>query len=405
MLCLTLNSDYINDNHVEFLKYKDLVDLIELKTSCMYLITDYLKEFPSILSLSEEKVFNLYEFKKFNVKYIDIPYDRRYELNDIKSTFNDNKIKYICSYHNYKYTPEYEELNTIYDSIIKDGFIPKIATKIRNFSDLITLYKLSLRAEDKIMIGMGNKGLPSRILYKKFNSILTYTSSNNEKIGQINPEIMNKIYHANEIDKKSKIYGVLGSDVRNSASHLVHNKNKDYIFVPFSTESIESFKYTEEVKTLKACNTVKILNSGKRIGYNTDYLAAKEIFSGKHYKTAVIIGAGGVSKAVFGAIQPICDKIYIINRTKKRTIPFLKYGNCFETEEIPKETELIINATPINPLTNYKLKKRQTLLELPYIIGKETELESYAKKTCNTVITGLEFLKIQAKYQDEIFNL
>ena len=368
MLCLTLNSDYINDNHVEFLKYKDLVDLIELKTSCMYLITDYLKEFPSILSLSEEKVFNLYEFKKFNVKYIDIPYDRRYELNDIKSTFNDNKIKYICSYHNYKYTPEYEELNTIYDSIIKDGFIPKIATKIRNFSDLITLYKLSLRAEDKIMIGMGNKGLPSRILYKKFNSILTYTSSNNEKIGQINPEIMNKIYHANEIDKKSKIYGVLGSDVRNSASHLVHNKNKDYIFVPFSTESIE-------------------------------------IFSGKHYKTAVIIGAGGVSKAVFGAIQPICDKIYIINRTKKRTIPFLKYGNCFETEEIPKETELIINATPINPLTNYKLKKRQTLLELPYIIGKETELESYAKKTCNTVITGLEFLKIQAKYQDEIFNL
>lgn len=108
-----------------------------------------------------------------------------------------NKIL-ITSYHCFQYTPNIEKLREILIAGKKlGGDIIKIATMIQNVSDLetILLFTLQHKEENIITIGMGDKGIPSRIINPLFGSLITYASLHKASApGQIPLKEMVKIF-------------------------------------------------------------------------------------------------------------------------------------------------------------------------------------------------------------------
>jgi len=85
----------------------------------------------------------------------------------------------ICSYHRFDLTPSIDELERISEKAKSlDADIIKIATMVNYKSDLEALLNFTLNHKnDKIIvIGMGIKGVPSRVINPVFGSLITYAN-------------------------------------------------------------------------------------------------------------------------------------------------------------------------------------------------------------------------------------
>ena len=112
------------------------------------------------------------------------------------------------------------------------------------------------------------------------------------------------------------------------------------IIIPFLDE------LSSEAKMIGAVNTVKIKN-GKLIGYNTDYIGFTETIKPllKPYHTlALLLGTGGVSKAIAFSLQSLGIEYEYISR--KQSEPAPKNYAQLTFQDIRNAT-LIINTTPL----------------------------------------------------------
>lgn len=103
------------------------------------------------------------------------------EAKSLRQLTKGTKLKLIGSYHNFKETPSTEEMERIFEKGRNLGFdIVKIATMVNAMEDLERLLQLTIRHRDNgiIVIGMGNKGIPSRVINPIFGSLVTYASLN-----------------------------------------------------------------------------------------------------------------------------------------------------------------------------------------------------------------------------------
>lgn len=120
------------------------------------------------------------------------------EVSPLKELTRKANLSLIGSYHNFEYTPKLEELETVFDIGKKLGIdIIKIATMVNDKKDLETLLLLTLKhKEDKIIVlGMGHKGTPSRVINPVFGSLITYASLNEASApGQLSLSDMLRIF-------------------------------------------------------------------------------------------------------------------------------------------------------------------------------------------------------------------
>src|SRR5205085_9703722 len=102
-----------------------------------------------------------------------------------------------------------------------------------------------------IALCMGEAGLISRILAKKFGAFLTFASlesGSGTAPGQISIHDMKRVYRWDKIGPRTKVYGVVGSPIAHSMSPAIHNAafdqtGHDGIYVPLLVnEGYESFK-------------------------------------------------------------------------------------------------------------------------------------------------------------------
>ncbi|MGB9711419.1 MAG: type I 3-dehydroquinate dehydratase [Thermodesulfovibrio sp.] len=103
------------------------------------------------------------------------------EAKALRQLSKQNNIKLILSYHRFDLTPSEHELEGIFEIGKKlNGDIIKIATMINTKEDVETLTFFLLRHKnDKvIVIGMGENGKITRILFPFFGSLITYASLN-----------------------------------------------------------------------------------------------------------------------------------------------------------------------------------------------------------------------------------
>src|SRR5207302_7354276 len=102
-----------------------------------------------------------------------------------------------------------------------------------------------------IALCMGEHGIISRILAKKFGAFLTFTSLSRDAetaSGQVTIEQMKRLYRWDAIGPETKVYGVVASPVMHSMSPAIHNAafdavGHDGVYLPMLVnEGYESFK-------------------------------------------------------------------------------------------------------------------------------------------------------------------
>jgi shikimate dehydrogenase len=167
-------------------------------------------------------------------------------------------------------------------------------------------------------------------------------------------------------------------------------------------------------KKLGAVNSVKVIRTDNKIklkGYNTDiYGFQKSLLHFLQNQTpkALILGTGGASKAVAGALQEINIPYLFVSRNKKKNQ--ITYQDL--NSKILSEYHLIINTTPLGTFPNVN-----TYPDLPYdMIGSEHFLYDLVYNPNNTMFmqkgtkqgakthNGLKMLHLQAEKSWNIWN-
>lgn len=251
--------------------------------------------------------------------------------------------------------------------------VMKVAWQARSLRDNIEVFETILnRHKPTIALCMGEQGLPSRVLAKKFGALLTFaTLESGSATAQGQPTIddLKHLYRWDALGPETRVYGVIGHPVAHSMSPALHNagfEDVDYdgVYLPLPIAAgYEPFKATVETwidmpalhfrgasvtiphkenllryvqeaggqieplaQQIGAANTLTIGHDGTLHASNTDYTAALDAVcdslamtrSGLKGKRVAVIGAGGVARAIVAGFAHCGATVVVYNRTVER---------------------------------------------------------------------------------------
>jgi 3-dehydroquinate dehydratase type I len=219
MICVSLG----NISFEEASKIAAGEDMVELRADLLA----YSKEqFEELLKISKKSIFTcrpgVYSENKRkelfalaiqnSATFIDLEIESGSEfLAEIKGLLETSTTELILSYHNFENTPSFSELNKILISCYYSGAdLAKIATTIQQEQDLLSIFSLYAEPGRKVLIGMGEKGVISRIAATFLGAEFSFAAPGNLEItapGQLSvgemKEILN-ILKAEEISVTSE---------------------------------------------------------------------------------------------------------------------------------------------------------------------------------------------------------
>ncbi len=221
----------------------------------------------------------------------------------------------------------------------------KIVSTAHTLTDSLNLLQwIKDRSGDAQVVGiaMGEPGVVSRILSLRAGSAFTFASAPDgaeTAPGQMTARALRDLYHIEQLDQATRIYGVAGNPVAHSLSPLMQNsafrrERVNAVYLPLKTESIDdllrlarhlplsgmsvTMPWKQHVLAhlanmdpltakLGACNTIRTGADGKLYGFNTDVagivrpLEKRMTLKGAH---VLILGAGGAARAaVYGLVD------------------------------------------------------------------------------------------------------
>jgi 3-dehydroquinate dehydratase/shikimate dehydrogenase len=369
------------------------------------------------------------------------------------------KTKRIVSLHDFAKTPD--DLESIHARMAKcHPDIIKIAGMANNPNDNIRMLELISKSKiPTVALCMGDMGTPSRTLAGKFGAPFTYATFHHERTlapGQLSFREMSGIYHYDSIRADTEVYGVIADPVGHSLSPVIHNAafhhlGMNRIYVPFRVpradlqpfleschkldvrglsvtiphkESVVAFCHPidEAVKGIGAANTIVFRESGLS-AYNTDCLAAMESLeeavqrSGRSRcltgKNALILGAGGVAKALAYGLRQREVIVTVAARNPARGASLSQMG-CKVVDWESRHTiitDILINATPIgmhpnvdeSPYDRHRLRPSMLVFDTVYNPEQTLLIKEARQKHCS-VVTGVDMFIRQAALQFQLFT-
>jgi 3-dehydroquinate dehydratase/shikimate dehydrogenase len=388
------------------------------------------------------------------VDYIDLEDDIAGNVPRYGST------KRIISYHNFRETPaDLEELHARMAAL--DADVVKIATMAHNPHDNLRMMRLVKNAKlPTVGLCMGEIGTPTRILSNKFGSMFTYASFQHERSlapGQVGYKQMREIYHFDDVTPETEVFGVIADPIGHSLSPVIHNAafhqmKMNRVYVPFRVprEDLKQFiddcnelgikglsvtiphkeevlplitKSDSSVQGIGAANTI-VFKDGDRTAYNTDYRAAMDsmeravgdITTDKPFagKTVLILGAGGVSKALaYGSKRRGAD-VVITSRGYDRADDLARRvdGRAVEWEQRYNiKPDILVNGTPVGmhpnvdetPYERRHLRPSTIVFDTVYNPENTLLIKDARQQGC-TVITGVDMFVGQAALQFKLFT-
>ena len=182
-----------------------------------------------------------------DVGYVDIELESARKI----AVEPDLRNQVILSSHHFQGRPA-----KLYNLVTEMNQVPahvnKIAWTARNIRENLEAFELlQQRQKPTIALCMGEAGLLSRVLAKKFGAFLTFASlddASGTAPGQVSIGDMKRLYRWDAINAGTRVYGVVGSPVAHSMSPAIHNAafervGHDGVYLPLLVEAgYESFK-------------------------------------------------------------------------------------------------------------------------------------------------------------------
>jgi 3-dehydroquinate dehydratase/shikimate dehydrogenase len=370
-------------------------------------------------------------------------------------------IKRIVSYHNLREMPD--DLEEIYLRMCEqDADVVKIAVRAQKVTDNLRVLKLMEKPPvPTIAICLGDLGFPSRILAAKFGAPFIYVAFNIERTLSLGIPYfgeMKNTYFLEQINASTQVFGVIGDPIGHSLSPVIHNAamrklgiNGVYIpfrvprgelqvflkgyevipvkgysvTIPHKEAALALAKTKDSTATLVGAANTLVMQEDGFTAYNTDFDAFRDSLtlafsagadgtSKLAGKGVLVLGAGGVARAVARALQGDGARITIANRSSERAQDLAEDVGCrFVAWEARHNviSDLLINCTPVGmhphidemPVHTSYLRPELAVMDTIYTPENTLLIKEALSRGCKTV-TGVEMFIRQAATQFRLFT-
>lgn len=347
---------------------------------------------------------------------------------DFEEGFGDEKLvalahkagaKVVRSLH--KFDGPVKNLEAKLRELDRSGDVAKVAFMPRNLGDVAKVFAEDLGDVPRVVCAMGAQGFATRALASRFGSLWTYASVGGlGSIGHITPHELVRDFRFRSVSRSATLYGVTGWPLKKTRSPELHNaaflnEDADALMIPFPAKTAkEAFAFMKAMgmrgmavtiphkfaimplldkidkfaQKVGAVNTV-VCEKGKYVGYNTDvegFAEALSSFAGTlSGKSAALLGDGGAAQAVKVALKTLGVKFKVFHRATP-----------------PQGYDILVNATPVDPIPDYKFTGREIVYDLRYV-PEVTPLMARAAKAGCRVENGFSMLRAQARGQQRHF--
>lgn len=372
------------------------------------------------------------------------------------------KVKRIVSYHNIQEVPE--DLEGIYAKMCEqDADIIKVCVNAQNNGDNLRVLSLLKDApKPTVAFCMGDLGTPSRLLAAKFGAPLIYGAFNKDyrvAPGILSYDELTKVYFADRITPETHVFGVVGDPVGHSLSPAIHNAafrvlGLNCLYLPFRVPrgTLPSFlkeydklpvrgysvtlphkeaaaqlaqRKDDMVATTHSANTLVRTKAGFA-AYTTDYEAGLESLRSVlpkgedgqpmtlEKRLVMILGAGGVARALAHALHKAGALVAITNRTNDRAKALAAEieGRVVDwNARHAAMCDILINCTSVgmhpnvdeSPIHPSYLRPGLTVLDTVYTPETTLLVKEARMRGCN-VQTGVDMFVRQAGIQFRLFT-
>ncbi len=321
--------------------------------------------------------------------------------------------------------------------------VVKIAAETHRLSDCVPLLDLGVQAgrqSSVVLIGMGDFGLPTRVLAARLGSRWAYAGAL-DGVGQLTAHDMTSLYRFREIGPTTALYGLAGFPVGHSVSPAMHNAafratGTDAVYLPLPATDADDFARFAKAFDLRgasvtipfkvaffdraaevyssacrigAINTIRVVD-GRWVGANTDasgFVAALGTRMSLQGARAAVLGAGGAARAVAVALagSGAAVRVHARDEARAAAVAALVGGATGGWPPERGSWDLLVNCTPVGmhphgsatPLPAGLLTGR-VVYDLVYNPPITRLLHEAAAAGCVT-INGLEMLVAQAEEQ------
>ena len=322
--------------------------------------------------------------------------------------------------------------------------VVKIAVRISRLADCLPLLDLGaqIARQGTVLVGMGECGLATRILARKFGSLWTYAGDQRD-IGQLTPSELVDTYRFRALTETTDIYGLAGSPISHSVSPAMHNAvfaamRLDAVYLPFPATDADDFvtfgraiglkgasvtipfkvslfDRMDEVyavaRRIGAINTIRAID-GRWVGGNTDAAAFLSPLRDRvelNGARVAVLGAGGAARAVAVALNSSNTQVTVYARdvAKAQEVAMTASAGSGTLPPPRGSWDLLVNCTPVGMYP----KTTETPIDAALLTGRcvydlvynptTTRLMREAAKAGLQTIGGLEMLVAQAHEQFE----
>ena len=378
----------------------------------------------------------------------------RPQLAKFRSALHAAGAALLVSFHDFTRTKGLDQAANRIEAFQPD-FV-KVVSTARTLADNLAVLRL---IEDRSLsshivgIAMGEEGLVSRVLGPRAGAVFTFASSGEAPgletaPGQVSARTLLDLYHVDQLDQATRIFGVAGNPIAHSLSPLMHSaafrrENVNAVMIPLKVKALadlltliselpvsgvavtmplkqEVLPYLANMDPLTArigaCNTLRTGADGKLYGFNTDVAGVVRPLE-KRIKLQgariLVLGAGGAARAaVFGLVERGAE-VFIFNRTHPTAVALARkaHAKALKQELLAKSRfDAIINTTPCG-MTGFKpsMPIKENELNAAVVFDMvynplETPLLKLARERGLAVISGLEMFVQQGARQFEIWT-
>ena len=371
----------------------------------------------------------------------------------------------ILSHHDFQGAPsDLEGILARLDST--EAAVSKVAFAAAGSDDALRALDL-LRSAKKptLALAMGEHGILSRILSRKFDAFGTFAALRagaGSAPGQPTIGDLRELYRWDAVGGGTQVYGVIGCPVAHSMSPGIHNAafsetGIDAVYIPLRVEpgfgnfsrfldalvqrswvdfrglsvtiphKENALKYVgpencdELARRIGSINTITISPEGDLRGDNTDYAAAidtlcntMDIDRGElSERSLAVIGAGGGARAIVAALRHYGAAVTIYNRTVARGEKLAEEfsaGSAGLDELSEMQAEIVINCTSVGMHPHIDATPLRDIPPSVKVVFDtvynpvETRLLAEARAAGRLCISGLDMFVNQGVAQFEIWT-